>query len=543
MPLRQQSTAALAGTLAGIGRDWVLAKTRCTSLESSLSVPLRRAANVQLDYKTCEQARLNYDARYDGRVFIGNMTSGVYCRPVCPTPHSKRCNVRYFPTAAAAAEAGFRPCLRCRPEAAPGTPAWSGTSSTVSRGLRLIAEGALDEGGVAQLADRLGVTSRHLDRLFRRHLGAAPTSIARTRRVHLAKQLISDTNLPMAQVALASGFGSIRRFNDVLRQSYGCPPSDLRRPGKRSDTADDEYVFQLAYRPPYAWNALLSFLEPRCIPGVESVQGGTYRRAILLRDSPGVLEVAQRSWAHALRVRLRFHRPEHILQAVARVRSMFDVTAIPQLVQQDLGRDRLLAPLLHRQPGLRLPGVWDPFEIVVYAILGQWMAPSEAVALMGRLAEQCGQPLTFPGRGGLSRIFPSATALAAADLAAIPAIPSGAVRMIRAAARMLRPIGPPNPLDDLIGRLESIDGLEESTLQLIALRALNDPDALPRDDRSVVEGYAALGSRVPLAAHSESWKPWRGYAAMYLMCSPTGLDSAQEKAGEDFRRHRLIQRR
>ena len=493
-----------------------------------------------LDYKTCEQARLNYDARYDGRVFIGNKMSGVYCRPICPTPHSKRSNVRYFPTAAAAADAGFRPCQRCRPEAAPGTPAWSGTSSSVSRGLRLIAEGALDEDGVEQLADRLGVTSRHLDRLFRRHLGASPTSIARTRRVHLAKQLITDTNLPMAQVALASGFGSIRRFNDVLRQSYGCSPSDLRRPAKRPGVADDEYVFQLSYRPPYAWSALLSFLEPRCIRGVESVRDGIYRRTISLKDSPGLLEVAQRPTAHALRVRLRFHRPEYILQAVARVRSMFDITAIPQLVQRDLGEDRLLAPLLRRQPGLRLPGVWDPLEIVVHAILAQSAAPAEATALMGRLAERHGQPLTLPGGGGLSRIFPTATALATADLAGIP---SGAVRMIRTAARLLRPIGPPNPPEDLISRLESIEGLGESALQLIALRALNDPDALPYQDRSLMRGYAAMGSMLPLGPHAESWKPWRGYAATYLMCSAVGVESAQEKAGEDFRPHRLIQRR
>lgn len=495
---------------------------------------------MQLDYKTCEQARLNYDARYDGRVFIGNMISGVYCRPICPTPHSKRIHVRYFPTAAAAAEAGFRPCLRCRPEAAPGTPAWSGTSSTVSRGLRLIAEGALDEDGVEQLAERLGVTSRHLDRLFRRHLGASPTSIARTRRVHLAKQLLSDTNLPMAQVALASGFGSIRRFNDVLRQSYGCPPSDLRCPQRSPGAADDEYVFQLAYRPPYAWSTLLSFLEPRCIPGVESVQGGIYRRTISLRDSPGLMEVTHRPGAHALRVRLRFHRPEHILQAVARVRSMFDLTAIPQLVQQDLCKDRLLAPLLRRQPGLRLAGVWDPLEVIVYAILAQCVAPAEALALMGRLAERHGQPLTIPGGAGLSLIFPTATGLAAADLAGVPA---GAIRTIRAAARMLRPIGPPNPPDDLVSRLEGIEGLEESTLQLIALRALNDPDALPHEDGSLMRGYAAVGSTIPLTRHAERWKPWRGYAAMYLMCAGAGVGPAQEKTAEDFRPHRLAQRR
>ncbi|MGH8201732.1 MAG: bifunctional transcriptional activator/DNA repair enzyme AdaA, partial [Steroidobacteraceae bacterium] len=184
---------------------------------------------MEFDEQTCEQARLNRDVRFDGRIFIGITSTGIYCRPICPSPHAKRVHVRFFPSAAAASAAGFRPCLRCRPEVAPGTPAWNGTSTTVSRGLRLIAQGALDEAGVETLAARLGVSSRHLSRLFRRHLGALPTTVAQTRRLHFAKQLISDTNLSIAEVALASGFRSIRRFNDVFRQFYGRPPSELRR--------------------------------------------------------------------------------------------------------------------------------------------------------------------------------------------------------------------------------------------------------------------------------------------------------------------------
>jgi AraC family transcriptional regulator of adaptative response / DNA-3-methyladenine glycosylase II len=472
--------------------------------------------HVELDEQICEQARLNYDARYDGRIFIGVTTTGVYCRPICPTPHAKRSHVQYFPTAAAAAQAGFRPCLRCRPEVAPGTPAWNGTSTTVNRGLRLIAEGALDEASVERLAERLGVTSRHLSRLFLRHLGALPTAVARTRRLHFAKQLISDTNLPMAQVALASGFGSIRRFNDVFREYYGRPPSELRRLGKRPGVADDEYVFQLAYRPPYAWNPLLEFLAARAIPGVEAVRDGLYRRTIALRDHRGLMEVTHRPERRALQIRLQLHRPELLLQAISRVRAMFDLNAAPELIRHDLRRDRLLAPYLRRCPGLRLPGAWDPFELIVHAILAQEAPLEETRALMGRLAERLGEPLTVAGGTDLTRTFPQPATLVASELADIP---PAASRMIRDAARILRNLGPANPLDELMAKLEGIDGIGESTLQAIAMRTLNDPDALPFADRSLALAYASLGSAAGLRQHAVCWKPWRSYAAMYLMCA------------------------
>jgi AraC family transcriptional regulator of adaptative response / DNA-3-methyladenine glycosylase II len=491
---------------------------------------------VQLDEQTCEQARLNRDARFDGRIFIGVTSTGIYCRPVCPSPHAKRAHVRYFPTAAAAACAGFRPCLRCRPEVAPGTPAWNGTSATVSRGLRLIAEGALDEDGIERLAERLGVTSRHLSRLFLRHLGALPTTIARVRRLHFAKQLISDTRLPMAQVALASGFGSIRRFNDVFREYYGRPPSELRRLGGRHEAAEHEYVFQLAYRPPYAWSALLDFLAARTIPRVESVRDGMYRRVIALRDCQGLLEVRQLSAAHALRVRLRLPRPEHLLQVISRVRSMFDLAADPQIIEQALRRDRLLRPLLRRYPGLRLPGAWDPLEIVVGSILAEDASPGERTARMAQLAARYGRPLAIAGGGELSQAFPEAATLACAELADVPA---RAARAIRATARILRAAAPAQPLDELLARLEGVEGLDGSCRQLVAMRCLNDPDVLPLADRSLARGYQSIGSTAPLTVHAESWKPWRGYAAMYLMCAsadaraePTRCDTARDEPGD-----------
>jgi len=314
---------------------------------------------VDFDEQTCEQARLHRDARFDGRIFIGITSTGIYCRPICPSPHAKRAHVRFFPSAAAASAAGFRPCLRCRPEVAPGTPAWNGTSTTVSRGLRLIAEGALDEAGLETLAARLGVSSRHLSRLFQRHLGALPTTVAQTRRLHFAKQLISDTNLSMADVAMASGFRSIRRFNDVFREFCGRPPSELRRLGARSGVAEGEYVFHLAYRPPYDWNMLLSFLAAHSVPGVEAAPNGAYRRTLAIQGNHGLLEVRPAQGADALRVHIRFPKPEHLLQIITRVRAMFDLAADPEVIGHTLRADGMLAPLLKRHEGLRLPGAWD----------------------------------------------------------------------------------------------------------------------------------------------------------------------------------------
>src|SRR5207245_5022995 len=221
---------------------------------------------MNLNWQVCSRARLSRDARFDGKFFIGVLTSRVYCRSICPAPTAKEKNVRYFPSAAAAAEAGFRPCLRCRPECSPGTPAWLGTSNTVSRALRLIDESALEDGGVEVLAERLGVGSRHLRRLFLRHLGATPIAVAKTRRLHFAKQLIDETNLPMGQIALAAGFGSVRRFNAAFRQTYQRTPSQIRRFGhSAAATGENEYVFRLHFRPPFHWHALLEFLSRRAV--------------------------------------------------------------------------------------------------------------------------------------------------------------------------------------------------------------------------------------------------------------------------------------
>ncbi len=482
---------------------------------------------MELDEQTCEQARLNRDARFDGRVFIGITSTGVYCRPICPSRHAKPVHVRFFPSAAAASAAGFRPCLRCRPEVAPGTPAWNGTATTVSRGLRLISEGALDEAGVETLATRLGVTSRHLSRLFRRHLGALPTAVAQTRRLHFAKQLISDTNLSMAEVALASGFRSIRRFNDVFRQFYGRPPSQLRRLGASAGVAEGEYVFRLAFRPPYDWDALLRFLAPRSVPGVEHVGGGVYRRTVALQSHHGLLEVRPARAEHALRVHIRFPKPEYLLQIVARVRVMFDLAADPEVISQRLGADSMLAPLIGHHPGLRLPGAWDSLEPVVHAVLRQRLSLEETQSLEARLAEECGEPISALGAGELCRTFPSAPVLADNRL---DFLPRATASVIRCAARAVAAVRSNAPPDDLLLKLRALEGVGETAIEYIAMRALNHSDALPADFAELRRAGDEAPSPRELALRAERWKPWRAYGAMLLMCSGSTPGAARPSA-------------
>lgn len=467
---------------------------------------------MDLDERTCEQARLNRDARFDGRIFIGITTTGIYCRPVCPSPHARREHVRYFPSAAAAAQAGFRPCLRCRPEVAPGTPAWNGTSTTVSRGLRLIAEGALDEHDIEILAERLGVTSRHLSRLFLRHLGASPTTIARTRRVLFAKQLLSDTTLTIAQIAMAAGFGSIRRFNDVFRQYYGRPPSEVRRLDRPSSLADGEYVLRLAYRPPYDWDALLRYLAGRVIPGVESVYGGLYRRSIT-PGGPGLLEVAPEPQTDMLRVRIRLPRPEGLLHVVTRIRAMFDLAADPQLIERQLGTDPLLGPLLRARPGRRLPGGWDLCETVIEALLLEHHEPSETRELLGLIAVRHGSALRLT-EPHVSRTFPHAQTLAGACLSDLPRL---AAQAVQTAARVLCSLDRTTWRDQLVPRLRSATHPAETTLEYIAMRALGDPDAFPASECNA--RVTAGGTVRPEAWQSrvQNWRPWRSYAALYLL--------------------------
>ena len=491
---------------------------------------------MDLDRTTCRRARLARDARFDGRFFVAVKTTGVFCRPICPAVPPQERNVEYFPTAAAASEAGFRACLRCRPECAPGTPAWTGASTTVARALRLIGDGALEEDGIDRLAARLGVGARHLRRLFVEHLGASPIAIAQTRRLLSAKRLIDETEIPLTTVAMASGFGSIRRFNSAFLASYGRSPRELRQAVLRSPRSEVRtprqagrnghrmapgqpralYSFQLRYRPPFDWETLLAFLAPRAIPGVEAIDAGTYRRSIEIDGKGGWLEVTRRDPA-ALTLSIGFPEPRDVLRIVSRVRHLFDLDADPMTIDRHLAADTLLAPLVRRRPGMRVPGAWDGFELGVRAILGQQVSVAAATPLAGRLVARVGRPRAS-GVARLTHCFPSPADLATAPVEQIgvpkkraDAIRAFAAAVARGAVCFDAAIDP----DHFRRALRELPGIGDWTAEYIALRALGDPDAFPSGDLGLRRATGISSAR-KLSERAQAWRPWRGYAALHL---------------------------
>jgi len=476
---------------------------------------------MNLDRQICSQARISRDPRFDGRFFIGVLTSGVYCRSICPARTALEHNVRYFPTAAAAAEAGFRPCLRCRPEASPGTPAWLGTSSTVARALRLISESAIEDGGVDGLAERLGIGSRHLRRLFLRYLGATPLAVAHTRRLHFAKKLIDETSLPMGQIAIAAGFGSVRRFNSAFQDVYHRTPSQIRRLARVSaNLPENQYSFRLRFRPPFRWQKLLEFLAPRATPGVELVEGESYRRNISLNGRTGNLAVSLDSSGLALEALITFPEAKLLFLIIERVRRMFDLAADPADMAAHLKSDPLLMHRITAVPGLRVPGCWDGFELAVRAILGQQVSVKGATTLAGRLVTAFGTPVGTDPR--LTHLFPTPEALADADVARI-GLPQKRAETIRALARAVceRRISlqSVDNIEQFHMQLRAIPGIGDWTAQYIAMRALAEPDAFPVGDLGLLRG-ASVDNPSQLAERAEVWRPWRAYAAMYLWQVP-----------------------
>src|SRR5258708_5783784 len=372
------------------------------------------------DREICYRALQSRDPRFDGLLFVAVTSTGIYCRPVCPARTARFENCRFFGSAAAAQEAGFRPCLRCRPETAPDLASWRGTSSTVSRALALIAEGSLDGDGasVEALAERLGIGERHLRRLFVQHLGASPIAVAQTRRVLFAKQLIHETRMPMTEVALASGFGSLRRFNEVFQDLFHRPPRALRRRSSGSRSGSEAgIVLCIRYRPPYAWESMLSFLEARAIPGVETVEKGCYRRTVEIGGSVGSIAVTHRPQQQSLCVTLHFANVQSLPAIINRVRRLFDVGADIETIDQHLSHDPHLAPWVSQPPGLRAPGGWDGFELAVRAVLGQQVSVASARRLAGQLVALHGGLVSenSVNSAGLTHTFPTAGRLACTE--------------------------------------------------------------------------------------------------------------------------------
>jgi len=477
---------------------------------------------MPLDPAACYRAVQARDARYDGRFFTCVKTTGIYCRPICPARPPKLENCTFVPTAAAAQEAGYRPCLRCRPESSPDLDAWRGTSATVSRALKMIEGGALDEGDVASLADRLEIGERQLRRLFRQHIGAAPITVAQTRRVLLAKQLIHQTDLSMIEVALGSGFGSVRRFNETFQSLYGRPPSELRRRAT-SASASPEISLLLPYRPPYAWPTMIRFLEARAIPGMEVITKESYSRVIELREATGAITVTHAPEQCGLRVTVRFPRLEALPAIIARIRRMFDMSADPGAIGAALSIDPVLAPLVKARPGLRVPGGWNGFEIAVRAVLGQQITLKGGVQLAGRLVAELGARVSGDiGLPGLTHAFPRPVRFHAGTIAKLgmPGARAAALAGVAEAVRTdPRLFDPRRDLTEAVARLCDLPGIGEWTAQYIAMRALGETDAFLAGDVAVQRAFASNGVR-PTAAEllerAERWRPWRAYAVLHL---------------------------
>ena len=438
-------------------------------------------------------ALIRRDARFDGRFFAGVKTTGIYCRPICPARKPHRRNVVFFVCAAAAEESGFRPCRRCRPETAPHTAAWIGTSATVSRALRLIDQGALDGNrSVDELAERLGMGSRQLRRLFQQHLAASPVSLAQTRRAHFARAVLEQTTLGLDEIAVASGFGSVRRFRDVMQQTFGHPPSKLR--GTKSQSAD--LRLRLPFRPPLDFEHLLSFLDARAIPDIEEVSGPVYRRLVMIGEHRGQLEVRRLDETH-LELKAELTLTPVLIDVTRRIRQVFDLDADSAVIDEALGRHPALRASIKKYPGLRVPGAFDGFETTVRAIVGQQVSVKAANTLMGRLISSHG-PLT-PGK------------LEMADIGSI-GMPRSRVDTLQRAARTFTADTPE------LDQLAALKGIGPWTRDYLGMRVYRDPDAFPAGDLVL---RRAAGKNEPLSTSAleklaRPWRPWRAYAAMHL---------------------------
>ncbi len=475
--------------------------------------------------ETLERARLSRDPHFDGRFYVGVLTTGIYCRPICPATPPRSDNVRFYPTAASAAEAGFRPCLRCRPETAPGTPVWAGTSTTVQRALRLIESGALDSGNLELLAERLGVTSRHLRRLFQQHLGASPTAVANTQRLHFAKRLITDSTMPMSDIAIASGFNSVRRFNDAFKATYKRTPRSLRT--RRAADGEAGFTLRVPVRAPFDWSSVLEFFAARAIPHVESVRDDAYRRSVRFGNATGLMETRFDTASSTLVVTLAGLDVANLLPATNRVRAMFDTDAPIADITRLLQADPALASAAKLDPPARVPGAFSGFELAVRAILGQQVSVAAATTLSGRVAERYGDRLSLAP--DVTRVFPEAGTLARARFNDM-GITGARIATIRSLARAIESGELSLELhDDPVAvreRLLAIPGIGPWTAEYIVMRALKDPDAFPTADLGLLRAFDDVKQRrikpKELDELSEQWRPWRAYAALSLWAAHSG---------------------
>jgi AraC family transcriptional regulator of adaptative response / DNA-3-methyladenine glycosylase II len=481
------------------------------------------------------QAMLSRDRRFDGCFFVAVTTTGVYCRPICPAPKPKIKNVVFYSSSAGAEYAGFRPCKRCRPDASPGTPIWSGTSATVSRALQLINSGYLDEHCVQRLGALLGISDRQLRRLFKSHLGASPHAVALTRRLDFARKLIDETHLSMTDIAFTSGFESIRRFNDAVKKRFGESPSDLRQAVKKTKTGNgnkNRMVLHLPFRPPLDWPALLSYLKARQINGIEAIDKNRYCRSIRMKEKTrdkkitglhGVFMVTMPDQASHLELTLQISGTDNLMNIVHRVRRIFDLEADPLFIFNHLKKDPGLSPIISSFPGFRIPGGWDNFEIAIRTIIGQQVSIRAANTITGRLVQRYGTPIHDSFIPGITHLFPTPETLAAADLAGIglPGKRAGTIRALAAkiADKEIVLEGIVNT-ESIKTQLMKIPGIGQWTTEYIAMRALREPDAFPATDLALKRELKEMSQQAECLNRDinrpDIWRPWRAYAAVVL---------------------------
>jgi AraC family transcriptional regulator, regulatory protein of adaptative response / DNA-3-methyladenine glycosylase II len=514
------------------------------------------------DFDSCYQAAQSRDPRFDGWFFTAVTSTGIYCRPSCPAMTPKRENVRFYPSAAAAQQAGFRACKRCRPDAAPGSPEWDGRADVVARAMRLIADGVVDRGGVPGLAGRLGYSVRQLQRMLVAEVGAGPIAIARAQRAQTARVLIETTTLTMTEIAFASGFSSVRQFNDTVRAVFATAPTELRRraasasrahgssvredsgvPSEHGGVASEHggvvgehggvvgdhggvagkhragagtLALRLPFRRPLCPDNLFGHLAATAVPGVEEVRGDTYRRTLRLTHGPGIVELTPATDHVSCRVTLTDLRD--LTTAIARCRWLLDLDADPAAVDELLRRDPQLRPLVARAEGRRVPRCVEGAELAVRAVLGQQVSTAAARTHAARIVAQCGEPVSDP-RGGLTHLFPEPAALERVELAMPATRKRTLAALVEALGSARLSLDPGCDRAEALAVLAELPGFGPWTTDVIAMRALGDPDAFPVADLGVRRAAEALGlpsSPVALTAHAERWRPWRAYAVQYL---------------------------
>jgi AraC family transcriptional regulator of adaptative response / DNA-3-methyladenine glycosylase II len=478
-----------------------------------------QSVRVIEDFERCYRAVQSRDPRFDGWFFTAVTSTRIYCRPSCPARTPMRENVRFYPTAAAAQLAGFRACKRCRPNATPGSPEWDTRADVVGRAMRLIADGVVDRVGVPALAAQLGYSVRQLERLLTAEVGAGPIAIARAQRAQAARVLIETTTLPMAQVAFAAGFSSIRQFNDTVRGVFCSSASGLRsRVAERGRLATNDPTtlqLRLPFRKPLTPDNLFGHLAATAIPGVEEVRDGTYRRTLQLAHGPGIVELAPTP--DYIRCRAVLSDLRDLTTTIARCRWLLDLDADPVAVDGQLGKDPALGPLITKAPGRRVPRCVDGAELAVRAVLGQQVSTATARSHAGRLVRALGQPVVDPD-GALTHLFPDPETLGQADVA----LPANRRRTLIALSEALGhglDLGPGCDRTEAQHALGRLPGIGDWTVETVAMRALGDPDAFPVTDLGVRRGATATGlpaSPVALTRRASRWRPWRAYAVQHL---------------------------